>query len=277
MLTLDELKVFALTYAKINKPHTFAEMEKIIKECNKDELLSLLSVGYLSEVDSPIKDGLYNFIDEIINLFEEVKDPSFDNLVNRWVSTVEKMSKYKAILQKTKNEWKRKKYENRIAGLENKAKKMKDDVMKYAKRKKYSTDVLKKSMERAKKLGAPKMVDPSLMDTGKKIAVKVGIGVGVAVLIATITTIAYKVYKNILSAGARACKDKKGKEKELCMIQYQIKAEREKVKIYRNNLKRCGDTNNPDKCQKELWAKINKCNNKIRKLETKIKIQRGYL
>jgi hypothetical protein len=277
MLTLDELKVFALTYAKINKPHNFLEMQEMIKNFNEDELLSLLSVGYLSEIDLLVRTRVYNFINEMVKLFEDTQDPSFDNLVNRWISTVEKMSKYKVILQKSKNQSTRRKYENRIAGLENRVKKMKDDVMKYAKQKKYSTNFLKKSIERAKKTGSPKMIDPSVMSRGKKIVSGVGIGIGVAVLIATLTTVAYKTYKNVLSAGARVCKDKKGKEKDLCIIKYQIKAELEKIKIYKNNLKKCNNTNNLEKCQKELWAKIIKCNNKIKKLKTKISTQRGYI
>jgi len=73
--------------------------------------------------------------------------------------------------------------------------------------------------------------------------------VGAGVILAAISYGAYRIYKKFFGKAARACKDKKGKVKTVCMIQYQIKGLEASKKPIANGLRGCSKAKDTQICK----------------------------
>lgn len=80
-------------------------------------------------------------------------------------------------------------------------------------------------------------------------------------------TLAAKVYKNYLSKAARACKGKKGPEKQQCMRKAKMNARKEKITSLTKAQGICSKTKNPGQCVAKLKLKIAKEKAKIKKIK----------
>jgi hypothetical protein len=81
-------------------------------------------------------------------------------------------------------------------------------------------------------------------------------------------TLAAKVYKNYLSKAARACKGKKGPDKQQCMRKAKIEAQKQKVmSLTKAQGTVCKKNKNPEKCVAKLKLKIAKEKIKMKKIK----------
>jgi hypothetical protein len=81
-------------------------------------------------------------------------------------------------------------------------------------------------------------------------------------------TLAAKVYKNYLSKAARACKGKKGLDKQQCMRKAKIEAQKQKVmSLTKAQGTVCKKNKNPEKCVSKLKLKIAKEKIKMQKIK----------
>lgn len=95
--------------------------------------------------------------------------------------------------------------------------------------------------------------------------------IGVTLIIATISYSAYKIYKQFFTKAARTCKDKRGKVKTACMLQYQIKGLQASKKPFSNGLKGCSKAKDIPICKAKFNNKLNKIDTRIKKKRDKIK------
>lgn len=92
---------------------------------------------------------------------------------------------------------------------------------------------------------------------------------GFSILSAYIIAMSYQYYKNYLSKESIACKNKYGKKKELCIIQFRINGYKQQLVILQQSLIKANTTNNPKKYKEIINEKIKEVEKKIRKLEVK--------
>jgi hypothetical protein len=92
-----------------------------------------------------------------------------------------------------------------------------------------------------------------------------GKALGAAALLALISYGAYKLYKNRLSAAAKACAGKKGSEKAACMNQVRKAALQAQIANMKRAEAACSKTSNPAKCKAGVNAKIAKLQKKLSK------------
>lgn len=79
---------------------------------------------------------------------------------------------------------------------------------------------------------------------------------GWSVIVGSIAYGGYEYYKNYLSGAARACSNTFGLNKEICMIEYRIKAMDVRIKYLKDNINKCDSTNNPAKCQHKILREL---------------------
>jgi len=109
-------------------------------------------------------------------------------------------------------------------------------------------------------------------DTKKAIVTDDGIGVGLigaTLLIAATAMIGYKVYKRYFTVAGKTCAGKSGYNKEVCITNVKIKAIEETIKIYKDNMKNCKLTKDPNKCKERINKLIQKSQLKINTLKKK--------
>ena len=102
--------------------------------------------------------------------------------------------------------------------------------------------------------------------------VALGVAAGafaVATVITWATSMAVKSYKKRMSAAGAACKGKTGSEKTACVTKYQMAAEQEKMKIYKQALTKCSKSKIPAKCTMRVGKLIAKQKRAIDKLKEK--------
>lgn len=106
--------------------------------------------------------------------------------------------------------------------------------------------------------------------TGMYIALIVG-AVGISALaLATLTGyVLKKISQRTLSKGAKACRGKSGKDKTLCMKQYEIEVVKLQMKVLQKTLAACNKSKNPGMCKAKMNIKIEKIKKTIEKLKTK--------
>ena len=85
---------------------------------------------------------------------------------------------------------------------------------------------------------------------------------------------AYRVYKHFFSAAAKACTGKKGKERAICMINYQVQSLNNSISTMERALPSCSQTEDPIMCKayinkriKSYTKKMNKAKERLRTLE----------
>ena len=82
--------------------------------------------------------------------------------------------------------------------------------------------------------------------------------VGITLLIATAAMIGYKVYKRYFTVAGKTCAGKSGYNKEVCITNVKIKAIEETIKTYKDNIKSCKLTKDPNKCKERINKLIQK-------------------
>jgi hypothetical protein len=95
-------------------------------------------------------------------------------------------------------------------------------------------------------------------------------GLGVAALVALMAYASYKVYKNFLSKAAKACSDKEGTEKKMCMKEFEIQGISAQLADMRKGLSACSKSKDPEKCREALNKKMQKVKEKLDKARTNI-------
>jgi hypothetical protein len=88
---------------------------------------------------------------------------------------------------------------------------------------------------------------------------------GVGAIVALMAYASYKIYKNYLTKAARACSEKSGQEKKMCMKEFEIDGLTAQMTDLRRGLSACTKTKNPDKCREALNKKIGGIREKLDK------------
>ena len=96
----------------------------------------------------------------------------------------------------------------------------------------------------------------------KAFQAKVTVG-GSIVIAAGIAAASYQIYKRFLSKSARACSNKSGAVKTLCMQQYKKKATQARIRNMQSQMKQCDKTNNPAKCKAATMSTMKRLRAKI--------------
>ena len=95
--------------------------------------------------------------------------------------------------------------------------------------------------------------------------------IGATMIVAAIGYASYKLYKRFMSKAAKACQDKKGKVKTICMNQYQLKALEASKKPFTDGMKNCSKAKEVQACKAKFNKKINAINKRITKKQNQIK------
>jgi len=94
-------------------------------------------------------------------------------------------------------------------------------------------------------------------------------GAGAAVIVALAAYGAYKTYQRFFSQAAKSCSGKGGKEKTMCIIQFQQKAMQAQYADLNKGMAGCAKSKDPAKCKAGIQQKGMKIKNKIAKLQAK--------
>lgn len=93
------------------------------------------------------------------------------------------------------------------------------------------------------------------------------------VQIAAITALAVAAgsaaYSKYFSDAAKACSDKKGMDKKICIKGYKLKGMSAKISALRKEMSKCNQTLKPDKCRKTFQKYIKNIEKQIIKLRAK--------
>ena len=92
-------------------------------------------------------------------------------------------------------------------------------------------------------------------------------GIGLASIIIYTS---YKIYKENEKKYERMCKDKKGKDKEKCIIKNRIIALEKRLKFLNNSAIKCNYSKNPVKCKDKLDEEMLKIRERIRNYSNNI-------
>jgi hypothetical protein len=94
---------------------------------------------------------------------------------------------------------------------------------------------------------------------------------GTIAVVSIIAYGSYKLYKRFMSKAAKACQDKKGKVKTICMNQYQIKGLEASKKPLADGVRSCSKAKDVQSCKVKFNKKINTIDKKITKKQNQIK------
>jgi len=95
--------------------------------------------------------------------------------------------------------------------------------------------------------------------------------IGATAIVAAVAYASYKLYKRFMSKAAKACQDKKGKVKTICMNQYQLKGLEASKKPFLQGMKNCSKAKEVQSCKAKFNKKINAIDKKITKKQNQIK------
>ena len=84
------------------------------------------------------------------------------------------------------------------------------------------------------------------------------------------TALATRVFSKYFGEMARACAEKKGKEKKVCRTRYMLRAYQEKIAVLRREAGKCNQTSKPEKCQERFIRMIKNVDQQLVKLRTKM-------
>jgi uncharacterized membrane protein YebE (DUF533 family) len=93
---------------------------------------------------------------------------------------------------------------------------------------------------------------------------------GVGAIVALMGYAAYKVYKNYMTKAAKACSEKGGTEKKMCMKEFEINALTAQMNDMRKGMAACSKTKNSDKCREAINKKVLKIKEKLDKARTNL-------
>lgn len=109
------------------------------------------------------------------------------------------------------------------------------------------------------------------LDTAAKYANALGAGglaLAAGAVVAAISYLGYKVYKNTFSQAAKKCKGTKGPEKKACMNQAKLVAFQANLKALESKMVMCAKSKDPDVCKAKLLKKISKAKSKLQKAKS---------
>lgn len=85
-----------------------------------------------------------------------------------------------------------------------------------------------------------------------------------AMIIAAAFLTGKKAYEYYKDEGRKACSNKSGTDKKICMAKFKIKATTAKINALKKEMVKCNKTNNVKKCKNTFQKYINKFEKKIR-------------
>jgi hypothetical protein len=91
-----------------------------------------------------------------------------------------------------------------------------------------------------------------------------------AAIVLTAITASIILYKRFLSKSARACKGRKGLDRENCIAKFRIAGYQASMKSLQSSLSSCSQTKNTAKCKSKMQDKMLSYASKIRKLKKKL-------
>lgn len=111
-------------------------------------------------------------------------------------------------------------------------------------------------------------------DSAKNMAMKVaqspaGKAIGAAALAGLLIYGSYKIYKNMFSKAAKACKGMSGAAKKACMANHKAKAYAAQAQDLQAGSKACAKAKDPAKCQASVAKKVAKLKEKAAKAKSK--------
>ena len=92
----------------------------------------------------------------------------------------------------------------------------------------------------------------------------------IAAVVFTGTTASIVLYKRFLSKSARACKGRKGLDRENCVIKFRIAGYEASIKSLQSSFRDCSQTSDPFKCKSKMQDRLLLYSAKIRKLKKKL-------
>ena len=79
-----------------------------------------------------------------------------------------------------------------------------------------------------------------------------------------------KLYKRFMTKAGRTCKGKSGRDKQICVLNFQYDAISAQIRNLESAIKVCSKTKNPDKCKIPIQTKIMKLKKKMQKIKSKM-------
>lgn len=80
---------------------------------------------------------------------------------------------------------------------------------------------------------------------------------------------AYRMYKDYLTKAARHCDSFEGRDKSLCMTKYKLEGLKKRKEKLEEDIRKCAEARDQQKCEESLKKKINKLEQRITKLKNK--------
>jgi len=100
-------------------------------------------------------------------------------------------------------------------------------------------------------------------------AMNTGAPIAAAVVAALVLLLARKLYKSHLSKAGKACKDKKGAERDMCVKKFKANALKAQVSELSRGKQACQAASNPGKCTAKIDQKIQKKKMEAQKMMSK--------
>lgn len=88
--------------------------------------------------------------------------------------------------------------------------------------------------------------------------------------VVALATAAYYVYKNYLSAAAKACANLEGVRKKRCMLKYKLEGAKKAIKKLQEAFSACSQKNNPQKCEFRIKQQVRKWEERIQRYQRKL-------
>lgn len=77
---------------------------------------------------------------------------------------------------------------------------------------------------------------------------------------------AYRFYKEYMTRASRACSNLKGRDKNLCMLKYEMDALEAKKSELERGLKDCDKAEDPKKCKQKIQKELRKTDSELKKV-----------
>lgn len=127
----------------------------------------------------------------------------------------------------------------------------------------YKTSLLKQKRKLNTAAAHKKGINLNVLgDHGGKILFAAGV--------VALATAAYYVYKNYLSAAAKACANLKGVRKKRCMLKYKLEGAKKAIKKLQEAFSACSQKNNPQKCEFRIKQQVRKWEERIQRYQRKL-------
>lgn len=83
----------------------------------------------------------------------------------------------------------------------------------------------------------------------------------------SVLMMAYRFYKEYMTKASRECGSLQGRDKNLCMLKFELDALEAKKSELERGLKDCEKTRDPKKCESKINKELRKTENKLKKIK----------